>query len=167
MEYDRTLYELLEISENASNDVIKMAYKALALRYHPDLNMETSEKSEQMIKAINNAKEILLDKNARTLYDEELKVHRMRSNNTKEKHHSKPATTYFKSVVFTLILNKKAEYEQIQKRKKTRRERMRQYEKRQSDNNVCSKALVSLWHVTLGISFMLYLFFIFYTWLYQ
>mgnify|MGYP004462013251 CR=1 FL=1 len=32
-----TLYELLEVSENASKEIIEKAYKVLAKKYHPDL----------------------------------------------------------------------------------------------------------------------------------
>ena len=32
-------YEILEISENASQEVIHMAYKALCKKYHPDANI--------------------------------------------------------------------------------------------------------------------------------
>ena len=32
-----TLYEILEVSENASIEVIEKAYKVLAKKYHPDL----------------------------------------------------------------------------------------------------------------------------------
>lgn len=32
-----TLYEVLEVSENASTEIIEKAYKVLAKKYHPDL----------------------------------------------------------------------------------------------------------------------------------
>lgn len=32
-----TLYEVLEVSENASKEIIEKAYKVLAKKYHPDL----------------------------------------------------------------------------------------------------------------------------------
>ena len=51
-----TLYELLEVSENASQEVIEKAYKVLAKRYHPDLQKEIDKnKSEEMMKKINEA----------------------------------------------------------------------------------------------------------------
>ena len=34
---DKTLYEVLEVSENASAEIIEKAYKVLAKKYHPDL----------------------------------------------------------------------------------------------------------------------------------
>ena len=33
----KTLYEILEVSENASSEIIEKAYKVLAKKYHPDL----------------------------------------------------------------------------------------------------------------------------------
>ena len=68
-----TLYELLEVSENASQEVIEKAYKVLAKRYHPDLQKEIDKnKSEEMMKKINEAYEILIDTEKRKKYDLEL-----------------------------------------------------------------------------------------------
>lgn len=68
-----TLYELLEVSENASQEVIEKAYKVLAKRYHPDLQKEVDKnKSEEMMKKINEAYEILIDTEKRKKYDLEL-----------------------------------------------------------------------------------------------
>jgi DnaJ-class molecular chaperone len=32
----KSYYEILEVRDDASQEVIKMAYKALCLKYHPD-----------------------------------------------------------------------------------------------------------------------------------
>ena len=50
----KTLYEILEVSETASKEIIEKAYKTLAKKYHPDLQ-ETAdkEKAEEMMKKIN------------------------------------------------------------------------------------------------------------------
>jgi DnaJ-class molecular chaperone len=37
MKFETNYYELLEVRENASSEVISMAYKALARKYHPDI----------------------------------------------------------------------------------------------------------------------------------
>lgn len=75
----RTLYETLEVSENASQEIIEKAYKTLAKKYHPDLQSETNKKnSEMMMKKINEAYEILGDKDKRQAYDRELQADRER-----------------------------------------------------------------------------------------
>lgn len=68
-----TLYEILEVSENASNEVIEKAYKVLAKKYHPDLQLpENKAKAEEKMKKINEAYEILIDETKRKQYDETL-----------------------------------------------------------------------------------------------
>ena len=51
-------YELLEITPNASNEVVKAAYKAQVAKYHPD-NVETGD--IEKMKEINIAYETLSD----------------------------------------------------------------------------------------------------------
>lgn len=73
----KTLYELLEVSETASKEIIEKAYKVLAKKYHPDLQKEEDkEKAEQKMKQINEAYDILSDDTKRGKYDEELKFKR-------------------------------------------------------------------------------------------
>ena len=49
----KTLYEILEVSENASKEVIEKAYRVLAKKYHPDLQPEEKkQKAEEAIKKI-------------------------------------------------------------------------------------------------------------------
>ena len=73
----KTLYEILEVSENASKEVIEKAYKVLAKRYHPDLQDEKNKKNaEENMKKINEAFEILMDDQKREQYDNELKIDR-------------------------------------------------------------------------------------------
>lgn len=72
-----TLYEILEVSENASKEVIEKAYKVLAKRYHPDLQLpENKQMAEQKMKQINEAYDILGDDLKRQAYDEKLKSQR-------------------------------------------------------------------------------------------
>jgi len=63
----KSLYETLEISENASEAEIKKAYRKLARKYHPDVNKEAS--AEEKFKEINSAYEILSDKEKKQQYD--------------------------------------------------------------------------------------------------
>ena len=71
------LYDILEVSEKASDEIIEKAYRVLAKKYHPDL--QTSENridAEEKMKKINKAYEILSDKNKREVYDIELQKER-------------------------------------------------------------------------------------------
>ena len=40
----KTLYEILEVSETASDEIIEKAYKVLAKKYHPDLQQNGDKK---------------------------------------------------------------------------------------------------------------------------
>jgi len=61
------LYSILEISKDASEQDIKKAYRKLTLQYHPDRN--NSSDAEEKIRKINEAYEVLGDKDKRMLYD--------------------------------------------------------------------------------------------------
>lgn len=63
-------YAILGVSQNAKYREIKAAYRRLALKYHPDRNSSTV--SENSIKIINAAFEVLSDKDKRKRYDEKL-----------------------------------------------------------------------------------------------
>jgi len=63
----KSLYETLEISDNASEAEIKKAYRKLARQYHPDVNKDKG--AEDKFKEINSAYEILSDKQKKQQYD--------------------------------------------------------------------------------------------------
>jgi molecular chaperone DnaJ len=63
-------YAILGVSQYAKYREIKSAYRRLALKYHPDRN--SSPVSENSIKIINAAFEVLSDKDKRKQYDEKL-----------------------------------------------------------------------------------------------
>ena len=64
----KSLYETLEVNENASADEIKKAYRKLARKYHPDVNKDP--KAEEKFKEINAAYEVLSDPQKKQQYDQ-------------------------------------------------------------------------------------------------
>lgn len=64
----KSLYETLEVPQNASADEIKKSYRRLARKYHPDINKEPG--AEDKFKEVNAAYEILSDTNKRKQYDQ-------------------------------------------------------------------------------------------------
>ena len=63
----KSLYETLEIDENATSSEIKKAYRKLAKKYHPDINK--SSQAEEKFKEINAAYEVLGDEKKKSQYD--------------------------------------------------------------------------------------------------
>jgi len=64
----RDLYSVLGVSRDADEDAIKKAFRKLAMKYHPDKS--PGKANEQRFKEINQANEVLSDKQKRALYDE-------------------------------------------------------------------------------------------------
>lgn len=69
MSTKRDYYEVLGVSKNASDDEIKKAYRKLAIKYHPDKN-PGDKKAEAKFKEINEAHDVLSDKQKRARYDQ-------------------------------------------------------------------------------------------------
>lgn len=63
-------YELLGVNKNATDDEIKSAFRKLAKQYHPDLHTGDKEEAEAKFKKINEAYEVLSDKEKRAKYDQ-------------------------------------------------------------------------------------------------
>lgn len=64
----RDYYEILGVARDADGDVIKKAYRKLAMQYHPDKNPGNKE-AEEMFKEAAGAYEVLSDAQKRAQYD--------------------------------------------------------------------------------------------------
>ena len=65
----RDYYEVLGVGKGASEDEIKKAFRKLAKQYHPDVNQGDKE-SEAKFKEVNEAYEVLSDKDKKARYDQ-------------------------------------------------------------------------------------------------
>ena len=68
-EQKRDYYEVLGIDRNAGEAEIKKAYRALAKKYHPDMNPGDTE-AEKKFKEASEAYAILSDEEKRRQYDQ-------------------------------------------------------------------------------------------------
>lgn len=79
------LYEILEVSEKASKEVIDKAYHVLVKKYHPDLQQgEAKQKAEEKMKQINAAYEVLSNDEKRKEYDAKLEEERLEEKQIRE-----------------------------------------------------------------------------------
>ncbi len=65
----KDFYHILGVSDNAELAVIKAAYKALIMIYHPDRFVGDSSNAVNKTKAINEAYAVLTDPDKRKKYD--------------------------------------------------------------------------------------------------
>ena len=76
----KSFYDILGVSESASDDDIKSAFRKLARLYHPDVN--SSKEAEDKMKLINQAYETLSDASKRAKYDRDRKDNTARTSHT-------------------------------------------------------------------------------------
>ena len=68
MAKQRDYYEILGLSRNATAEQIKLAYRRMAMKHHPDRNPDNTE-AEAQFKACSEAYEVLSDPEKRSRYD--------------------------------------------------------------------------------------------------
>lgn len=77
-------YEILEVSQKASQEVLKAAYKSLMQRYHPDRNPGNAEAAKHSVMVV-QAYEVLSDSSKRAAYDIELELQLVSQNNIRNR----------------------------------------------------------------------------------
>ena len=62
-------YNILGVNKSSNKEEIKIAYKKLALKYHPDKNIDNKAEAENKFKEISEAYEVLSDDQKKNNYD--------------------------------------------------------------------------------------------------
>lgn len=62
-------YQILGLDRGADPDKIKIAYRALAKKWHPDVNPDNQEEAEEKFKEISEAYSVLSDPDKKSNYD--------------------------------------------------------------------------------------------------
>ena len=68
-------YEVMGLKETATQQEIKVRYRELARKYHPDLAKNKVE-GQKLFKLVNQANQVLSDTDKRLVYDQQLRIDR-------------------------------------------------------------------------------------------
>lgn len=79
-------YKVMGLEKNATDKEIKIAYRRLARKYHPDLSKEAN--AEERFKELGEAYEVLKDPEKRKTYDQYITDAAFRKNHTSSKEHT-------------------------------------------------------------------------------
>ncbi len=119
----KNYYEILEVSQSASQEVIEKAYKTLAKKYHPDLQDGIDKTyAEQKMKELNEAYDVISNQEKRKSYDFELEnFEREKLRNTQQEKKQVvtpkniPHSTNTSNVVDTAVQKQQIQDDYIQK----------------------------------------------------
>jgi len=75
----KNYYKILRVKSSATKDDIKISYRKMALKYHPDKSQD--KLSENRFKEITEAYQVLIDENIRKIYDQKF-LHNLTSVNS-------------------------------------------------------------------------------------
>jgi len=77
----KNYYKILKVKSSATKDDIKISYRKMALKYHPDKSQ--NRLSESKFKEITEAYHILIDENKRKNYDQRFLLNLTSTNSTR------------------------------------------------------------------------------------
>jgi DnaJ-class molecular chaperone len=89
----KNMYSVLELPDYADADAVKSAYRRLARQHHPDLNRDNAKHSEEILKTINAAYEVLSDPSKRAFHDRQLQIQDGSRRSTSHKTHTASHTS--------------------------------------------------------------------------
>lgn len=70
-----TLYQILQLDPSADPDIVDVAYRRLAMKYHPDRG--GGPETEEKMRTLNSARDVLRDPDKRAAYDRSLGIVRI------------------------------------------------------------------------------------------
>ncbi|XP_064624905.1 dnaJ homolog subfamily C member 21-like [Lineus longissimus] len=62
-------YEVLNVERDAGEDEFKKSYRKLALKWHPDKNLDNQDEASEQFRLIQQAYDVLMDRHERAWYD--------------------------------------------------------------------------------------------------